>query len=132
MCQRLRLFYLLLAVLLLLPLVLFSEQKDPATMTDQEILTELIQSNERKREILNEREAELNERESRLNEREIDFQKRIDSWTAINNFSQSLREEIKSGNRAEYWRGFKDGVMVGGSLGFGSGLYGGIKIGVRF
>ena len=133
MCSR-RLKLLLSALLLASSAYcsLYSDPKsDPGTMETQAILTELIENNRRKAEILSEREKELTQREQRLTEREADFQKRQESWNEINNFSQNLRKEIQQNNKAEYWRGFKDGFTVGGSAGLLAGGYAGIKIGVR-
>lgn len=118
---NLKRFCLLLVLVFLVSSALYSDDLDPREMTDQEILTELIQLNEMKANQLAMRESALNERENTLDERE---QRMIE----LGNFSQNLREEVRKENNAEFWRGFGIGFGTGFGIGAGTGVYVGVKI----
>lgn len=131
-------FLAVLALLCWLPWGLFSEEKLPEEMTDQEIIQELINNlNQRetaikqKELILNQREADLKARETELEQREERLQRRNESINEIETYWMNLIKDMEKIKKLEYWKGFFQGSSIGLSLGVAGGLYGGLSIGVR-
>ena len=109
------------------PLSPSSPAKDPALMTDAEIIAELMDNlNAREKSII-EREKSIETREARLTARESDLTTREANLTERNNLL-TLRKEILD-ETATYWKNYKsdtlqDKLAIGGVsfvLGFVSG-----------
>jgi len=122
------------------------------TMTDQQILTLLIENNkeverllieqskeqdlreiflERREQTLNQDESRLTERENYLQANEKDFAELRNSYIAMMDFSQSLREEVRKENSREFWKGFGIGFAAGNFTGGIGGFALGVKIPLR-
>ncbi len=123
---------LLCLAVVFLSVSLCASAKDPAEMSTQEILTELIALNEQKSLELNQREQALEWRETRLILRLKDLDEREASMVALGNFSKSLRNDLERKRTNDYWRGFLHGSIVGGSVGAVAGGFAGFKIGVNY
>jgi hypothetical protein len=117
-----KVFLLALVLLFLVFSVSFSdENQDPATMTEQEILTELIALNNQRTLELDQREIALNKKEIRLNERES-------RMVELGIFSQSLRKEEKTNQWIHDLKMFGIGFLSGNL----TGIPAGITIGLKF
>lgn len=118
----------------LLPALLFfffsglcsaQELPDPAEMTDQQIIQELMSNLEKRKETLDERENLLSQRENELtlrendlNEREALMTMRSQFYQETSSFYQNYKKDQAIKNLEWFGIGFLSGFAVGNYTGF--------------
>lgn len=136
---------LVLFLLSVLSLPIFSEpdmqrqiqllKKLQANLTEQQeiLIADRAEFEQDKKELkqtesaLNQKEQELNDREADLNQEKIDLNEDRILLQTMREFYQSYKKTL----RAEYWKGFLAGSLIGFTVGTGTGAYAGFSLGVR-